>query len=89
MTDRASKVYVIQGRGERDYSDCQAALARVPALLTTLPFIGEADVVIERARDADALIVSASPVTRRVMECLEGLQVVVRTGVGYDVIGEP
>ena len=24
-------VYVIQGRGQRDYADCQAALAHVPA----------------------------------------------------------
>jgi D-3-phosphoglycerate dehydrogenase len=45
--------------------------------------------VIPRARDADALIVSSSPVTRRVMESLEGVRVVVRTGVGYDVIDVP
>jgi len=82
-------VYVIQGRGQRDYADCQAALAHVPAHLLTLPFIGDAAEVIARTRDADALIVSASPVTRRVMEALEGLVVVVRGGVGYDVIDVP
>ena len=76
------KVYVIQGRGQRDYADCQAALDRVPARMEALPFIGDAAEVIEKTRDADALIVSASPVTRRVMESLEGLKVVVRTGVG-------
>ena len=83
------KVYVIQGRGQRDYADCQAALAHVPAHVETLTFIGDAAEVIERTRDADALIVTASPITRRVMEALEGLKVVVRGGVGYDVIDVP
>ena len=83
---RPFKVYVIQGRGERDYADCQTALARVPAQMISLPFIGDADEVIARTRDADALIISSSPVTRRVMESLEGLKAVMRTGVGYDVI---
>jgi D-3-phosphoglycerate dehydrogenase len=82
-------VYVIQGRGERDYSDCQAALDRVPARLRSLPFIGSAEEVVERTRDADALITSSSPITRRVMESLEGLKAVMRTGVGYDVIDVP
>src|SRR5215831_16903266 len=89
MSERPLKVYVIQGRGQRDYADCQRALDRVPAKLETLPFIGEEEEVIERTRDADGLVVSASPVTRRVMEALEGLKVVVRTGVGYDVIDVP
>jgi D-3-phosphoglycerate dehydrogenase / 2-oxoglutarate reductase len=86
VSERPLKVYVIQGRGERDYADCQAALARVPARLQSLSFIGDPDEVVARARDADALIVSASPITRRVLESLEGLQAVMRTGVGYDVI---
>ncbi len=86
MTTRPLKVYVIQGRGQRDYAECQTALDRVPARLESLPFIGEAEEVIQRARDADGLIVSSSPVTRGVMEALEGLKVVMRTGVGYDVI---
>ena len=64
MADRPFKVYVIQGRGERDYADCQTALDRVPAQLISLPFIGDADEVIARTRDADALIISSSPVTR-------------------------
>ena len=86
MSEKPFKVYVIQGRAERDYSDCQAALDRVPARLESLPFIGDADEVVARTRDADALIISSSPVTRRVMESLEGLKAVMRTGVGYDVI---
>jgi D-3-phosphoglycerate dehydrogenase len=89
MPDRSYHVYVIQGRGQRDYSDCQTALAGVPARLTTLPFIGDEQELIDKARDADGLVVSASPVTRNVMSALEGLQVVTRTGVGYDVIDVP
>ena len=89
MTDRPYHVYVIQGRGQRDYADCQAALAHVPARMTALPFIGAEDEIVTRTRDADALIVAASPVTRGVMSALEGLKTVVRTGVGYDVIDVP
>ena len=86
MSEKQYKVYVIQGRSERDYTDCQTALARVPAQLEPLAFIGDAAEVIERTHDADGLIVSASPITREVMSALKNLKVVVRTGVGYDVI---
>ncbi len=89
MTDQPYHLYVIQGRGQRDYADCQAAVAHVPARMTTLPFIGNEDEVIARTRDADAMVVSSTPVTRGVMSALEGLKVVVRTGVGYDVIDVP
>jgi D-3-phosphoglycerate dehydrogenase len=89
MSERSFKVYVIQGRHARDYSDCQAALATVSAHLELLPFTRQEDEIVERARDADALIVSASPMTRQVMSALKYLKVVVRTGVGYDVIDVP
>jgi D-3-phosphoglycerate dehydrogenase len=89
MPDRPYQVYVIQGRGQRDYSDTQAAVAHVPARVTSLPYIGTEAELIDRARDADALITSATPVTRGAMGALEGLKVVVRTGVGYDAIDVP
>jgi len=89
MTARPYHVYVIQARGERDFSDCQAALAHVPARMSALPFIGDADELMARTRDADALVVAFSPVTRAVMSALEGLKTVVRTGVGYDVVDVP
>lgn len=57
--------------------------------MTVLPFIADEGEVIARTRDADALIVVYSPITRAVMGALEGLKVVVRTGVGYDVIDVP
>src|SRR5881392_4481382 len=54
-----------------------------------MPFIVDAAEVIERTHDADGLIVSSSPITREVMSALKNLKVVVRTGVGYDVIDVP
>jgi D-3-phosphoglycerate dehydrogenase / 2-oxoglutarate reductase len=89
MTDHSYHVYVVQGRGQRDYAECQAALASVPARMTALPFIATEDEMIARMRDADGLVTSASPITRGVMSALEGLKVVARTGVGYDVIDVP
>jgi D-3-phosphoglycerate dehydrogenase / 2-oxoglutarate reductase len=89
MSDRSSHVYVIQARTERDYGDCQAAVAHVPARMTALPFVDDEEALIARTRDADAMVVSFTRVTRRVMSALEGLKVVVRTGVGYDVIDVP
>src|SRR5882724_3901615 len=82
-------VYVIQGRAQQDYSDCQAALAGVPARMTTLSFIATEDELIAKTRDADALVVVYSPITRAVLSALEGVKTVVRTGVGYDVIDVP
>jgi D-3-phosphoglycerate dehydrogenase len=89
MTTAGAAVYVIQGQTERDWSDCAAALARVSARLTALPFMRDEAEMIARLRDADALVTSFSPVTRGLMAAVEGLKVVVRTGVGYDVIDVP
>jgi D-3-phosphoglycerate dehydrogenase len=89
MTDKTPRVYVILGNAPWDFADCQTALNGVPARMISLPpFEGEDD-MIGRTRDADALVVSSARVTRAVMSALEGLKVVVRTGVGYDVIDVP
>jgi D-3-phosphoglycerate dehydrogenase len=89
VSDTPSRLFVVQGRGQRDYADTQAAVAHIPARVVSLPFIGDEEGMIAALRDADALIVAASPVTRAVMSACEGLKVVVRTGVGYDVIDVP
>src|SRR5919106_6778746 len=89
MNAKPFKVYVIQGRQARDYGDCQTALASVPAHLETVPFLRQEDDLVAHTQDADGLIVSSSPITRRVMSALTHLKVVVRTGVGYDVIDVP
>ena len=89
MPDKQAKVFVIQGGSQRTYEDTQAAVAHVPATVITLPFIPDERGMISALRDADAVIIAASPVTRAVMSACEGLKVVVRTGVGYDVIDVP
>ena len=86
---RPFQVYVVQGRGQRDFGDVQAAVAHVPAQVAVLPYIADEADMIAKTRDADALVVAFSPVTRAVLSALEGLKVVVRTGVGYDVIDVP
>jgi D-3-phosphoglycerate dehydrogenase len=89
MTDKLPRVYVILGNAPWDFGDCQTALNSVPARMVSMsPFEGEDD-MIGRTRDADALVVSSARVTRAVISALEGLKVVVRTGVGYDVIDVP
>ena len=89
MTDNLPHVYVIEGRGARDFNDCKKVLEALPARMTELPSIGSAEELIAAAGDADALVVSKAPITREVMGALENLKVVVRTGVGYDVIDVP
>ena len=89
MTDKPPHVYVILGNAPWDFADCATALSRVPARMISLPQVDAEDEMIARMRDADALVVSSAPVTRGVMSALEGLKVVVRTGVGYDVIDVP
>ena len=89
MTEKAHHVYVVQGQKDRDYSDVATALAHIPARVTVLPFMRDERQMIDRMRDADALVVSFSPVTRGFMSAAEGLKAVVRTGVGYDVIDVP
>ena len=44
------------------------------------------DEIIAHVWDADGIITSESPMTRRVLESLTQCKVVLRTGVGYDVI---
>lgn len=70
MPDQSQHAYVIQGRGRRDDTDCQAAVAHVPARMTALPFMGDEDEIIARTWDADALVISSTPVTRGVMRAV-------------------
>jgi D-3-phosphoglycerate dehydrogenase len=44
------------------------------------------DGLMAATRDADALLVNRAPITRRVIENLSRCQVIVRKGVGYDVV---
>jgi D-3-phosphoglycerate dehydrogenase len=89
MTDKPANVYVILGNAQWDFAECQTALASASARMIQLDHPKTEDEMIARTRDADALVVSSWPATRAVMSALEGLKVVVRTGVGYDVIDVP
>jgi D-3-phosphoglycerate dehydrogenase len=86
MTAPPFHVHVVQGRTDRDWADLEAALDGLPARTTVLPFLGDEAQMLAHTRDADALVVTYSPVTRGVMSAAERLKVVVRTGVGYDVV---
>ena len=61
-------------------------LERVGARHVVLDKLEGEEELIEKARDADGLIVVDSPVNRRVMAAMKRLKVVLRTGVGVDVI---
>jgi D-3-phosphoglycerate dehydrogenase len=89
MTDKTPHVYVILGNASWNFDDCQTALSRVSARMISPPAFNTEGEMIAGTRDADALVVSSWPVTRSVMSALEGLKVVVRTGVGYDVVDVP
>lgn len=79
-------VYYVGGRPDHA---CADELAKEGATLETLPFLQSEEEVIARAGDAAGLIIVGSPITRRVMEALSNLKVVLRTGVGYDTIDVP
>lgn len=89
MSATSYNVYVLSGSSHRDYGDCQSALTPVNAQMHELPYLRDEEAILQQAHDADGIIVSSSPITRRVMSGLRKLKVVVRTGVGYDVIDVP
>ena len=64
-------------------------LEKVGARLVLLPRLESEDEIIEQAADADALIVTESPITRRVLSSFDHCKAVLRTGVGFDCIDVP
>ncbi|MBM2824458.1 MAG: C-terminal binding protein [Dehalococcoidales bacterium] len=60
-------------------------LDRVNAELVGIDCATEDD-IIKAAKDADAVITSSAPMTRRIMEGLPKCKVIVRYGVGYDTV---
>ena len=89
MPDQSLSVYYIGAGADEDYSDAQDELNKVGARLTPLPRLETEDEVVAQASDADGLIVVHSPITRKVLSQLPQCKVVLRTGVGYDVIDVP
>ena len=85
MSSYKYKVYRV-GVHARDLLEPERLeLEKVGAEQIVLPRI-EGDELIEQAGDADGIIDVDSPITRRDMEAMRDLKVVLRTGVGVDVI---
>ena len=89
MTDTTFTVYYVGHTPGADHSDTIEELDKVGAELTLLPRLEDEDEIIEQARDADALIVVESPITRKVLSSLDKCTAVLRTGVGFDCIDVP
>ena len=84
MPDAKFTVYSL-GAGEHE--DIIAELDKVSARLIPLGRLDSEDEIIAlTAADADALIVSESPITRRVLSAFTRCKAVLRTGVGFDCI---
>ncbi|MBF0276625.1 MAG: C-terminal binding protein [SAR324 cluster bacterium] len=86
MPETPFKVCVINGHVERDFTDCITELSQIGTEVSILPFMDEESEIIEATRGAHGLIVTKSKITRRIIETLKNLRVIVRTGVGFDVI---
>jgi len=89
MTEAKFKVYFMGGATRESLADTIEELDRVGAVLEVLPALQREEEIIEKTGDADALILSNSPITRHVLSSLKNCKVVLRTGVGYDVIDVP
>lgn len=72
----------------QDLSTEQQALAGTAIELVPCAVHGEEE-VIRAVRDADAILTVTDPITARIVEAFERCKVIVRLGVGYDVIDVP
>ncbi|MCY3543821.1 MAG: C-terminal binding protein [Chloroflexi bacterium] len=86
MSEHKFTVYYMGRWQSEDLSDTRTALEQVGANLELLDSMHDEDEIIEKVRDADGIITSESPITRKVLESLTQCKVVLRTGVGFDVI---
>ncbi len=83
---RRPTVYRVDRKGERlPGPEESEEIARVGADLVCVDSENEADTAA-MAKDADAIITTDAIISRRVLEHLPNLQVVVRYGIGYDTI---
>ena len=90
MSDTNFTVYFIGGQNPgANHADTIEELDKVGARLVPLPRLEDEDEIIERTADADALIVSEAPITRKVLSSYDHCKAVLRTGVGFDCIDVP
>ena len=81
----SAPLVVICGLDHANIAEEQDVLARAGLRFAVVPARTEAE-YLERCGEADALLVQYGAVTRRVLEGLPRLRVVVRYGVGVDGI---
>ena len=86
MSEPKYRVYRIGGNASGSLDAERKALEEVGAQHVVLDRTHDDADLLKRTRDADGLIVVNSPVSREVMETMDRLKVVLRTGVGTDVI---
>ena len=86
-TSRPLVVHADAGPNQ-DLSGEQAPLVEVNAILRATR-AGNEEGLIANLRDADVVLVSGAPMTRRVMENMPGCRGVVRYGVGLDNVDVP
>ena len=80
-----SKFTVVHVDSRRDPEQIRRELARADAeLVTTL--VQSEDELIEATRQADGVIVGGYRITRRAIEQMERCRIIIRTGVGFEVI---
>ena len=86
----ADNTFTVYSLGAGDHADMVAELEKVGARLVPLGRLdSEDEIIAQTAADADALIVTESPITRRVLSSFERCKAVLRTGVGFDCIDVP
>ena len=86
MTEYRFTVYHVGIHPRDDLELERVELERVGARQVVLPRVADDEDFIEKARDADGLIVVEAPVKRPVLTALKRCKVVLRTGVGVDAI---
>ena len=86
MTDYRFTVYHVGVHRDDVLEPERVELERVGARQIVIPQLNTDDEMVEQTRGADALIVMASPVSRRLMESLGSCKAVLRTGVGVDTV---
>lgn len=86
MSELKFTVYRVGGGSRGAFDDERDALERVGARHVVIERTHGDDDLLEQAGDADGLIIVESPVSRKAMESMDRLKVVLRTGVGIDVV---
>jgi D-3-phosphoglycerate dehydrogenase len=82
----APRLVVAIDDGYPSYDQEQRLLDAVGAAFAVRAVRGEADAVLDAARDAEVLLVRESPLPRRVIEALPRCKAIVRYGIGVDNI---